>query len=160
MGLRGKAPRPTEVEKLLGNPGHRAIDKNEPKPPALRETDPPSCLDETAAAEWRRIVPTLLELKLLTTLDRQLLVIYCQAVSDYERYSAVLRDEGDTYETETGTIKARPEVALRNAAYAQIVKCSIQFGFSPAARARMNVSLEPDNRSLLDSILDGTPKGS
>jgi hypothetical protein len=30
--MRGRKPKPTEVKEVLGNPGHRPLNKNEPKP--------------------------------------------------------------------------------------------------------------------------------
>lgn len=76
----GRPPKPTHLKVLEGNPGKRAINKNEPKPQAKA----PSCpahLDKEAKAEWRRISKQLLQLGLLTEVDRAALAAYCQAWS-------------------------------------------------------------------------------
>lgn len=76
----GRPPKPTHLKVLEGNPGKRALNKNEPRPQAKI----PSCpkhLDKEAKVEWKRISKQLLLLGLLTEVDRAALAAYCQAWS-------------------------------------------------------------------------------
>jgi hypothetical protein len=66
--MRGRKKTPTNLVLLRGNPGKRALNKEEPKPrPVLPE--PPGHLDTGAKREWRRVAPELHQLGLLTVLD-------------------------------------------------------------------------------------------
>ena len=52
--MAGRRPKPTHLKLLNGNPGKRAINPNEPKPPAELPA-PPDYLSEIAKVEWQRI---------------------------------------------------------------------------------------------------------
>lgn len=78
--MAGRTPKPTHLKVLEGNPGKRALNKNEPKPQA-KIPSCPSHLDKEAKVEWRRISKQLLQLGLLTEIDRAALAAYCQAWS-------------------------------------------------------------------------------
>jgi hypothetical protein len=56
----GRLPKPTALKVLSGNPGKRALNKNEPKPGGVPTC--PSSLDATAKREW----PSLFEREKLT----------------------------------------------------------------------------------------------
>ena len=54
MGKGGPRPKPTALRILEGNPGHKKMSGNEPKPdPAIPTC--PSWLPATAKAEWLRV---------------------------------------------------------------------------------------------------------
>jgi phage terminase small subunit len=69
---------PTALKLLAGNPGHRPLNQNEPKPELVAPTCP-SHLSREAKREWRRIVPELEKLGLLTRIDRAALAAYATA---------------------------------------------------------------------------------
>lgn len=52
----------------------------------------PDWLDADAQVEWDRVVPDLLKLGLISGLDRQALAQYCEAVSDYRRWTLKIRE--------------------------------------------------------------------
>lgn len=148
--------RPTALTEAMGNPGHRAKQKAEPKPEPLQNNTAPAYLDLTAKKEWKRVSKLLLDLGLLTDLDTTMLAMYCQAFSDFIRLSGFLTEHGDTFTTGTGYIAQRTEVSLRANAYKRIKDSCCEFGFSPGARARMNVTLEPAKKALtLEDVLNG-----
>lgn len=133
--VRGRRPRPAALRILEGNPGHRAI----PTPPWPQSRAPrcPSWLDPEAKREWIRVVPDLERLQLLTGIDRASLVVYCQAVAEFEQASAVLRKNGRTFETPNGFLQARPEVAMLHRSALLIRMFAEQFGLTPSARVRL-----------------------
>ncbi len=70
------APKPAELRLLEGNRGHRPI------PPVVKprltvDAKPPRWMGRDAKAEWRRIVPELEAVGLLTRVDHALLEAYC-----------------------------------------------------------------------------------
>ncbi len=112
-------PTPTALKLLRGNPGKRAINGSEAKPPA-GDLPCPEHLTPIAAAEWARIVPVLVRLGLATVADRTVLEAYCSLYAEM---------------VET-TIARQP---LRTAAIAQLRACMVELGLTPAARAKLTV---------------------
>jgi P27 family predicted phage terminase small subunit len=78
MTIRGRPPKPTALKVLNGNPGKRPLNKFEPKPkPILPKC--PAWLDPAAKKEWRRVVPELERIGMLTCVDGAALGGYCQS---------------------------------------------------------------------------------
>jgi P27 family predicted phage terminase small subunit len=91
-------------------------------------------------------------MRLLTGIDRSALMVYCQAVAEFEQATLVLRREGRTFETPNGFIQARPEVAMVHRASVIIRMFAEQFGLTPSARTRLGKD-ELDDEFLDDGIL-------
>lgn len=91
MGARGPLAKPDNVRYLTGNPGKRGAPKTVKAKPAAPK--PPSWLDREAVAEWKRIVPELDELGLVSSIDRATLARYCDWWSRYVH----LRKEAKPY---------------------------------------------------------------
>ncbi len=152
MGARGPLPKDSHL---------RAVDndwresKPTPKPASAQCPKMPTGLPDAAQAEWRRVAKRLWQMGLLTELDRLTLAIYCQLVARYDRYNSILDAEGDTFITDGGMIRARPEVAMRDNALKEIRMFIKEFGFSPNARARMTLP-EPQQNELdeFEALLD------
>lgn len=144
MGARGPAPKPTTLKLLAGNPGHEKLNRNEPKP---RPVAPkcPSWLDAEARREWRRVAPELERLGLLTVVDMAALAGYCASYSLWRKCRQEIDEKGFTYETESGYVGQRPEVAIGNRALADVRAFCQQFGLTPSARARMTLPEAPDD---------------
>lgn len=138
MGARGPAPKPSALRVLEGNPGHRPINRSEPKPRPIAPKCP-SWLDAEAKREWRRIAPALERLGLLTEIDGAALAGYCQSYARWRQCQQVLAKDGLTFKTESGYMAARPEVAIANRALIEIRAFCAQFGMTPSARARMQL---------------------
>lgn len=138
MGARGPAPKPTALKIIEGNPGRRPLNHDEPKP-SLGAPKCPTWLDLEAKREWRRIVPELDRIGLLTKVDGTALAGYCQAYSRWREAEEVLSRDGLTFSTPNGYVQQRPEVAIAQK-YLTIVKtfCA-EFGLTPSARGRMTV---------------------
>ena len=80
MGLRGPAPKPKSIRVMEGNRSRRPLPTNEPRPLA-GEPDMPAHLDREARKEWKRLVPILLAMRVLTVADGVALGNLCQAYS-------------------------------------------------------------------------------
>src|SRR5262249_2761807 len=90
---RGPKPKPLKLKILGGNPGKRPLNLREPKPPA-RLPRCPSHLNKAAKKEWRRIVPILSEMKVLTQIDGTALGMYCQAHARWVEANAKIEEYG------------------------------------------------------------------
>jgi len=164
MGLRGPLPKPTRLRILQGNPGKRALPKGEPQPkPGIPRC--PRWLSANAKAEWRRIVPELKRLGLLTIADLAGLCAYCQAFAELQDATRTIDREGRIVTVpvlngkgeHVGDIrKAHPAVKLQRDAFARVKSFLCEFGLSPATRPKLagmgksNEGADPAERFLND----------
>lgn len=156
--------KPTKIHMLNGNPSKiKDLGKNEPKP-IPKAPKCPSWLDKEAKKEWRRIAPQLEKLGLLTQIDMAALVIYCESWSLYKRAMIFIHENGESrvkYERDEDgqimkdeegqplikSITVYPEVLRAEKATETIRRFCQEFGFTPAARSRIQVpgADEPDD---------------
>jgi P27 family predicted phage terminase small subunit len=115
MGRRGPPPKPTRLKILQGNPGKRALNKDEPTPPAAPggEVKPPWWLPRyerdlgvngrkvrsKARTFWARIAPILDEMGVLTTADPDALAMLCDVLAEYVEAREIVRRYGMSYES-------------------------------------------------------------
>ena len=69
-------PTPTTLKKLAGNPGKRPMNSAEPMPAKGAPTCP-DWLQGDALLEWKRIVPELDRLGVLTSVDGAVIEAHC-----------------------------------------------------------------------------------
>jgi len=112
-------------------------------------------MDE-AKDEWRRVVPELDRVGVLTTVDMAALAGYCQAYARWQQSEQVIEKEGATYESETQTgglmIRARPEVRIAQVYLAHMRSFCAEFGLTPSSRERLTVPdlTDDDEGSMID----------
>lgn len=156
MGLpTGPSPTPTATKILMGNPGKRPINENEPKPEKPKRCpSPPKWLAPEAKKEWRRVAPYLFRVGLLTEADLTALSVYCQNVAVFMDASVRLANEGPVVDNGKGQ-KVRNPAQASAASAANIIKAfCAEFGLTPSSRTRMQIPGEPE-RNDLDVILNG-----
>jgi P27 family predicted phage terminase small subunit len=143
----GPPPTPTYLKLLRGNPGKRPINKREPQPkiPASAP-EPPSFLSEYAVEEWRRVAPEAHALHLLSNLDRACFAAYCECFARWRTAEEALAlmaandpvMQGLLVKGKRGTVIENPLVYISRQAARDMVRFASEFGFSPAARSRIN----------------------
>jgi P27 family predicted phage terminase small subunit len=133
---RGPAPQPTALKVLRGNPGKRALNANEPKPEIKRPYCPPY-LDEVAKKEWRRLMPILMRMKVLTEADYVALGNLCQAYSTMIKAQQQLSSTGLLLKTPSGYVQQSPLVSIVRAQMEVINRLCTEFGLTPSARTRL-----------------------
>lgn len=150
-----KAPAPTKIKQLRGNPGRRPLPKSEPSPATDKPT-PPRWLSKYARSEWRYIVPKLYELGLLTKIDRAELAAYCEAFASFREATEALQREGNkpVIKTHNGNWVQNPWISIRNKSAESMHKYAQQFGMTPSARTRISVE-KPDKEVTLEEELFG-----
>ena len=155
MGERGPAPKPTAIRELEGNPGHRPINRNEPKPEPGAVC--PDWLPDEAKAEWGRVAPELERMGLLTKVDTSALAAYCAAYARWRAAEEAIAEHGLTFVTSSGYAAQRPEVGIANKAMADIRAFCKEFGLTPSARGRMSVPGADEPTDPLEKMLsDGS----
>jgi len=136
MGLRGPAPKPTSLVILEGNRGRRPLNDREPKPLAVRPKCP-TYLDEAGQKEWKRLIPILLRMRILTEADGIALANLCQAYSTMTKAQEQLNKAGILYKTKSGYIQQSPLLGIVNSQIEIINRLCREFGLTPSARSRI-----------------------
>jgi len=137
--MNGRLPKPTNLKILEGNPGHRPLNKHEPKPASRAVC--PSHLTALAKREWRRVSVELEQLGLLTGVDAAELAAYCCAYGRWIEAEREVKKHGLLVPSAVpGVLKSNPAIAVVNQCLTQIDKFSSQFGMTPASRSRISVA--------------------
>jgi P27 family predicted phage terminase small subunit len=157
MGRRGPAPQPTALRILHNNPGKRPFNKREPQP----ERGRPPCprwLTAEARKEWKRVVPELDRLGLLTIVDRAGLATYCQAWARYVEAEAMLTQYGSILKSKNSDYIQVSPYATISKQNALLVKAFCQeFGLTPSSRTRLAV---PKNEKEPDALEEWMRNGN
>jgi P27 family predicted phage terminase small subunit len=152
MGLRGPAPKPRGVRVLEGNLGKRPLPVNEPLP-FPGEPDMPSHLDREARREWKRLVPILLAMHVLTAADGIALGNLCQAYALLVQAHKAMRQaskgggSGLLMKTPSGYVQQSPLLGIVNTQVDIITRISREFGLTPSSRIRLDAG-EPGSDPL------------
>ena len=138
MGRRGPRPTPTTTLRLRGS--WRANTRpGEPRP----ELSTPTCPDHLTTAaqdEWKRIVPQLERLGLLSQLDRAALALYCVAYGRWATAEKDLAVLGLVVKTKDGNLIQNPYLWIANRAAKQMHEMLAEFGMTPSSRTRLSVT--------------------
>lgn len=149
----GRPGQPAVLKLLKGNPGKQSFGElmDDVANPGVPVAAPPmpTCLSDDAVAEWERVVPDLLLLGLVSTLDGMALATYCEAVADWQRFrrriaelnaKADSNDAGDVQTFATGAKQISVWRQLANDAEKRANSAGAQFGFSPMARRNLKTT--------------------
>ncbi|MCP3997262.1 MAG: phage terminase small subunit P27 family [bacterium] len=155
MGRRGPPPKPTYLKAVRGNPGKRPLNENEPKPPK----DAPRCpvwLSAEAKTVWRRVVPMLERMGVLTLVDGDALNGYCQTYARWKKAEEFLEKHGDVYplRDEQGRVRCMqqfPQVAISRNLLQLLKSYQQEFGLTPSARSRIELP-KPNEDSPLQRM--------
>lgn len=146
----GPPRKPSKLEELQGNPGHRKKNTGEPEPESAIPDCPPE-LKGDSRKEWDRISPLLLELGLLSKIDRSALSMYCQAWGQWLACQRRINSEGLRKKV-NGQIVPNPSHSIAIKLADQIRRWLAEFGLTPASRAKLHVNREADNDPLEDFL--------
>jgi len=135
MARRGPQPTPTALKLLRGNPGNKKINRAEPKPAAGCAIPPMVKSDKRALAEWKRLEPMLLRLRVLTEADSIALGNLCLDVSLLERAQRKLADDGLLYVVPaTKHVQQNPILRVVSQTSDRVMRQLREFGLTPASR--------------------------
>jgi len=142
---------------LEGNASKRPLNLAEGINPKIEAPSPPKHLGPEARKEWKRITPLLVDLGLVSGLDRAALALYCQAVGRLSELETAFNgqvdlkvSDGATYfdavyqashsVTPSGYAQQSVIVQLIKSHREQVNRYLMHFGLSPAARGRVQAS--------------------
>lgn len=160
MGKRGPAPKPTNLKLLQGNPGKRPINKSEPQfPKYVEPPKPPSHLNKYGKKEWKRILPVLMNVGLMTEADYAALAAYCQSYGTWVEAEKLIKEKGFTYISDKGNCIQRPEVGIASTAMKNIVTFAREFGMTPSSRSNIKVDATVESKDPFVEFISGGKSG-
>lgn len=145
MGARGPLPQSADVLYLRGNPNHRKPRRTVKAKPGAPGA--PTWLSTEAKAEWKRVVPELDELGILSTVDRAVLAAYCDAWAKFVLVSKALSDGRDllAQDARSDRPSKNPLWQVYRDASTLLERLARAVGATPVARLRMTVPEAPDD---------------
>jgi len=129
---------PTNIKKLKGTdqPWRR---NNEEPMPDNQKVEKPADLSDGASKIWDQIHDDLYGIGLLTNIDVNSLVMYCEAYAQWkEAHSQVIKN-GPIYKDKKGVVKANPYIRIAQNSFDQVKSLMTQFGMTPSARSGIRV---------------------
>lgn len=158
--MRGRRPKPTAIKKAEGNPGKRPLNKSEPS--AGKKPSKPAFLGPYGSRMWDAMTKQLAAMNLLDAADKNSIMLWCLAYDDMRTNRDFIGKHGSTFKVvdQQGNTVIREHPAARGArdAWKAMRGMLSEFGFTPAARARLGTSEEGDDE--LTKILSEMAKAS
>ena len=160
----GPPPTPTKLKLLRGNPGKRAIKKNEPQPKSASSVKCPAWLSTEAKKVWRRTAPKLRGLGLLTEVDGDALAAYCQTYARWKEAELFIEKNGAAYAIRDEKDRIRymqqfPQVSIARALLQQVRGYQQEFGMTPSARVRLAADTTEPKESDDDAFRNAATGG-
>lgn len=112
---------------------------------------PPAWLSKDAAAEWRRVVPILVERKILTRADLGSLENYCIAIGHIREAERHLQAHGQVLDTDKG-FRRNPSVGIVAEATTRARLLAAELGLTPVSRSRPSIRDEGEDDDLLEPL--------
>lgn len=106
-------------------------------------TAAPAWLSKDAKAEWTRVMPILVERRILTDADVASFENYCVAIGQVRECERLIRRIGYVVETNRGP-RAHPAVKIQSDAMTRARLLAAELGLTPVSRSRP-VVCENDN---------------
>ena len=95
----------------------------------------PSWLSKDAKNEWRRVLPVLVERRILTTADLASLENYCTAIGQVRETERLLQRDGSVIDVD-GALKRHPAVGIQSDAMSRARLLAAELGLTPVSRSR------------------------
>lgn len=148
--MRGRKPKPTKQKVVEGTARKDRQPANEPIVPPGEPDCPPIVMGE-ARAEWKRMVTELRSMGLLERVGRGPLATYCLAWATWHQAQEAIAQLGTAMPGAGGVLTVSPYFRIAKAAHEQMRHFWIEYGITPASRARVSVA-KPDDDGPADGF--------
>lgn len=140
--MAGRPRKPTALKLITGNPGKRALNKQEPDPDYLNDLRAPEHLPDLAKKFWNSIAPKLRKERLLTELDIGALEKLC--ISEMLYWEVTTKIGDSLVLTGKNGDYTNPLLNQQSMYLKQIMILYREFGKTPAARTRIALNPQGD----------------
>lgn len=138
--MKGRKPKPL---KLLEMDGTRRADRHGTGPEVKPDTAQPRCptwLGREGKSEWRRVVPKLAALGMLSTVDRGTLSQLCEA---WDTFFELQRRLSRMLKLNDIDVVYQRLCNQKSVAIATYNRIAVEFGLTPSSRARLRPGARP-----------------
>ena len=155
----GPPPKPPAIRRREGNASKRPIVDEARVGSAVARADafaPPEYLRPAAAAVWNEIVPELVEIGLVRSVDTTAVEAMCDAVATAREAREILDAEGYVMKGHRGSV-AHPAYRIWRDSWTLAIRIAGEYGLTAVARLRVGAAVL-HQRSLADELreaLDG-----
>jgi P27 family predicted phage terminase small subunit len=136
--MRGRKPKPTWLKVIIGNPGKRPLNHEEPAP-AGELTEPPHWFSPRQRILWDQCIKSA-PAGLLRELDASVLEVFVVAKSIHEHAAQMIEKYGAVVKSAESGHARSPYVGILNQQSAVMLKCAAEMGFTPSSRSRVAVA--------------------
>lgn len=140
--MSGPRPNPARLKLLAGNPGHRPIPAGVSGVAGTPRC--PTWLTKAQKVVWKWLVSTLEKHGTVSQSDVHVMAAYCVAQARVEKANAVIEEEGEYYETDTGQKKRHPACAELSKGIQEVKQLGELLGLNPLARQKMDGPVKKD----------------
>lgn len=148
----GRKPKPTELKKLEGNPGHRPLPSNEPRYDEAGDRAPTGMSNE-GRKYWHAIARQVIESGVLRTVDVPAFVLMAEHYGLAMRAVKAIEDrERLTVIDENGNERKVPLLQVFRDNAAAYRAFASEFGMTPASRPKVHGQADGEQLSLADEL--------
>ena len=145
---------PTELKLLHGERRPCRLNRNAPK--AKNVPVMPAGMSDAAQAIWNRLTRDYAHTGVLTSVDTDVLRVFCEAVVRYEHAAAMLEHSGPLVRgARRGDLVKNPLHQVVRDDADLIRAFARELGFTPSARSALTAINEPDEDDALDRWMAG-----
>lgn len=154
----GPAPKPAAIRRRDGNPAKRPIPE-EPRVglPVVGSFAAPGHLPADAVAVWDEVVPELVAIGLVRSIDATVLEALCRFVARAREADELVDEEGFIVEGHRGQT-VHPAARVARDSWNSALKIASEYGLTPVGRLRVGAAVL-QQKSLADELkaaLDGS----
>ena len=124
--------------------GRRTLKTKSDANPVQSVTVAPAWLSKDAKAEWQRVMPILIERRVLTDADLASFENYCVAIGQVREMERLIKRAGHVVETDRGP-RAHPAVKIQSDAMTRARLLASELGLTPVSRSRPVVFENPND---------------
>jgi P27 family predicted phage terminase small subunit len=144
----GRKALPRELKLLRGT--LRADREPRESPIPVGNVSPPRWLRGAALREWRRLAPTLVELRILRPTDRAAFIALCVAVGEFEETVRETSSSASLFDS--GKVRRAPDLPRLLKLAETIRSLGGEFGLTPASRGRLALPGDEEKESDFERL--------
>jgi P27 family predicted phage terminase small subunit len=152
---RGRKAKPTARKEAAGNPGKRALNKDEPDFGLVTNVEPPEWIQGIAREMWERVTPLLCQQRILQLSDIHIVEGFCIAYGNWRAAQDHVNKNGIVIEGATGGPIKNPALTELNAAAKQMVMFGGQLGLDPVSRQRLTGGSKGKSDNPFGALVNG-----
>jgi P27 family predicted phage terminase small subunit len=139
--VRGRKPKPAAVRRREGNAGKRPIvEEALIGSPVFDVPEAPEWLSDRQAYVWNEIMPDLVELGIVRSIDATILESLCVFVAMAREAEETVRDDGFTTTGAQGGIVVHPAFRVMRDSWKEARSIGEQYGLTTTGRLRLGVA--------------------